>query len=554
MGRHADLADKERPRTPAASILSLSVAVLLAAAAPAWTQQRVSPIATPAKAATTAPASRPASSGPSPELEARLYVEILKTQGVEATTEALRKYLQSLYPSEAQKKRVEELIRQLGSRRWVERENATKQLMAMPVVPVAELREAARCGDLEVQTRAKMVLAKREDQLPTTLYAVFHVIWLKKLTGLVSEILAAMPMCEHNRLLAAGARAIAATAQKQDVDLLRTFLKDKDPRVRLLTAIQLAEFGDRQSLAALHRLMADATPAIRDKAHWTLATLTGNYKLPFQAYAAARKRAKQYDAWKAWLATNGEKVTLRIPLREHVQERSYLRGYTLVAYGHNKKVEELDGQGKVVWSYTTHVIFHAEKLRNGNVLICAAGRFGNGEVKEISREGKTVWKYNAIAMDARQLPSGNILIADFTGSRVIEVTRDRKIVWEKKLGGRARGAERLANGNTLTACQTRTAEFSPDGRRVWEYPGLSYSAQRLANGNTLISQYNMHRIVEVTPDKRIVWVFPEKFPCDAYRLRNGNTLIANFRRAIEVTPAKKIVWQRAGLKYGSVRK
>ena len=583
MGRHAKPADKERPGTPAVSTLSLSVAVLLAAAAPTWAQQRVSPIITPAKAATTAPASRPASSGPSPEQEARPYVEILKTRGLEATTEALRKYLQGLHPSEAQKKRVKELIRQLGSRRWVERESATQELMAMPRLPLAELRKASKCGDLEVEIRAQTVLAKREGQLPTTLNAVFQVVRLKKLSGLVSEILAAMPMCDRDDLLTSAIRAAAASARRQDVDLLRTLLKDADPHVRragvmglaavlkaeavgelrpllkdkdarvsLLTAIQLAELGDRQSLAALHRLMADATPAIRAEAHFALATLTGNDKLAFYAYADAAKRSKQHDAWKAWLAEKGEKVPLRIPLRQHLQERSYLRGHTLVAYGHHSnKVEELDGQGKVVWSYSAPHIWHAEKLPNGNVLICV---LGGPKVQEVNREGKTVWEYNTFAMDARQLPNGNVLIADFKRSRVIEVTRDKKIVWEQKTGGDVYGVQRLANGNTLVACQNRATELTRDGKTVWQYAGCTYSAQRLPNGNTLIPMFNQHRVIEVSPDKKIVWEFSERLPCDAYRLPNGNTLIASFRRAIEVTPAKKIIWERGGLKYGSVRK
>jgi len=574
-----------RPRMRTVSILLLTVAVLLAAAAPTWTQQRTSPITTSAKAATTASASRPASSGPSPEQEARAYVEILKTQSVEATTEALRKYLQGLHPTEAQKKRVKELIRQLGSPRWRERDSATKELMAMPVPPLAELRKASTCGDLEVETRAKAVLAKRVGQLPTTLHAVFQVVRLRKLTGLTKEILAAMGLCDRDRLVTAAVRAVAASSRKQDVDLLRAALKDsdprlrragvmglaavlkvgaarelrplltdKDPRVTLLTAIQLANLGDRQSLAALHRLMADPTPAIRLRAYVALAALTGNDNLTFHAYADPAKRRKQHDAWKVWLAGNGATVALRIPLRERPQDRSHLHGHTLVAYGHHNKVEELDGKGKVVWSYSAPTVFHAEKLRNGNVLVCSSGRSGKGKVWEISRKGKIVWEYSAFGMDARQLPNGNVLIADFLGSRVIEVTRGGRIVWEKKLGGRARGAERLANGNTLTACQTGTAEFSPDGRCVWEYPGLSYSAQRLANGNTLICLYQTHRIIEVTADKKIIWEFSERLPCDAHRLPNGNTLIANFTRAIEVTPAKKIIWEHGGLKYGSVRK
>ena len=585
MGRHANLPDREPLGTSAASILSLIVAVLLAAAAPGWTGQNASPLPTPAKAATTVPADRPASSGRSPEGEAGPYVEILKAQGVEATTEGLRKYLEALHPTEAQKARVKKLIRQLGSPRWHERDSATKELMAMPMPPLAELRAASGSADPEVVMRAEMVLARRTDQLPMTLHAAFEVVRLKKLTGLTKEILAAVPLCDREHLVAAAARAVAASSRKQDADLLRKALKDadprlrragatglaaalkaeavgeltplltdKDPRVALVTAIQLAELGDRRSLAALLRLMADAAPEVRVEAYFALAALTGNDKLPFYACDDAAKRSRQHEAWKTWLAGDGATAALRIPLRVNLQDRSYLHGHTLIAYGHQNKVEELDGKGKVVWNYSTPVIFHAEKLRNRNVLICTIGRLGRGEVQEISRKGKIVWEYNAYAMDARQLPSGNILIADYPGSRAIEVTREKGIVWEKKLGGRARGVQRLATGNTLVACDVGAFEFSRDGKTVWKHTGQIRSAQRLANGNTLLAQYRKHRIIEVSPDGKTVWEFSEKLPSDAYRLPNGNTLIAGFTRAIEVTPAKKIVWQRDGLKYGSVRK
>ena len=60
-------------------------------------------------------------------------------------------------------------------------------------------------------------------------------------------------------------------------------------------------------------------------------------------------------------------------------------------------------------------------------------------------------------------------------------------------------------------------------------------------------------MIEVSPDKKIVWEFSEPHVSDADRLPNGNTLMAG-TRAIEVTPAKKIIWERGGLKGGSVRK
>jgi len=565
------------------SVLSSNVAVLLAVAAQApaqaWSSEIIAIPKTPASAPTTRPAGR------SPGQEARPYVEVLTAQGVEATTEGLRTYLDALHPTEARKNRVKALIKQLASPRWRDRDSATKELLAMPMPPVAALRAAATCGDPEVEARARMVLAKRAGQLPTVLHAVFQVIRLKKLTGLTEEVLAAMGLCDGEHVVTAAVRAVAATSRKQDADLLRAALKDsdrrvrraavsglaaalkagaapelrplltdKDPRVSLLTAIQLAELGDRRSLAGLHRLMAHATPEIRVEAYVALAALTGNDKLPFHAYADAAKRARQHDAWKAWLAKDGATVALHVPLRRHLWTGSHLHGHTLVAYGHRNKVEELDGQGKVVWSYATPMIWHAVKLRNGNVLACSAGRMGGGIVQEVDRKGEVVWEYKAFAMDARQLPNGNVLIADFTGLRVIEVTRDKKIVWAEGLAAKVRGVERLANGNTLTASEAGVAELSPDGKRVWEYPGPSYSAQRLPSGNTLITQYQKHRVIEVTPGKRIVWEFSEKLPCDAYRLPNGNTVMASFRRAVEVTPAGKIIWELEGLTYGSVRK
>ena len=93
---------------------------------------------------------------------------------------------------------------------------------------------------------------------------------------------------------------------------------------------------------------------------------------------------------------------------------------------------------------------------------------------------------------------------------------------------------------------------------VWEYRKSRgvHSSHRLANGNTLISEYSADRVIEVTPDKRIVWDYRGdskglKSPSVAKRLKNGNTLIGDQgnQRIIEVTPDKKIVWEYSeGLK------
>jgi hypothetical protein len=96
---------------------------------------------------------------------------------------------------------------------------------------------------------------------------------------------------------------------------------------------------------------------------------------------------------------------------------------------------------------------------------------------------------------------------------------------------------------------------------VWEYLGVENAgyAQRLPNGNTLISCGTQKRVIEVTPDKQIVWEFGAKdapelnltWISSIQRLRNGNLLVGNFLRgqegkgahAFEVTRDKKVVWQ-----------
>ena len=70
--------------------------------------------------------------------------------------------------------------------------------------------------------------------------------------------------------------------------------------------------------------------------------------------------------------------------------------------------------------------------------------------------------------------------------------------------------------------------------------------KRLDNGNTLIAETVTDRIIEVTPDKEIIWEYVDiDHPTDAERLTNGNTLIAdrNGTRIIEVTPDKEVSWE-----------
>lgn len=110
----------------------------------------------------------------------------------------------------------------------------------------------------------------------------------------------------------------------------------------------------------------------------------------------------------------------------------------------------------------------------------------------------------------------------------------------------------------------RVVEYDRNGKAIWSFPTPGpWSATRLKNGNTLITSYHS-TVLEVNPKGEVVWQFSEKDAPDytfyifqeASRLANGNTVICNWCPAdlkdpklwpgtvqvLEVTPDKKIVW------------
>ena len=166
----------------------------------------------------------------------------------------------------------------------------------------------------------------------------------------------------------------------------------------------------------------------------------------------------------------------------------------------------------------------------------------------------------------QRLANGNTVIADNGRMKVIEIDKDKKVVWEfdvpndnKRKTPTMRQVRRLDNGNTLICASTedKVLEVSPEKKVVWSYEvPFPYLATRLANGNTLISSgdgYGSPRgffVVEVDKDGKEVWKYggadaPEeqqlKWPSGHVRLANGNTLIAEARGSAirEVSPEKK---------------
>ena len=254
----------------------------------------------------------------------------------------------------------------------------------------------------------------------------------------------------------------------------------------------------------------------------------------------------------------------------------------------------LNAKGEVDWQMKWPGIHDIHVLKSGNIMV----QHGWGKVVEIDRESKNVvWCYDASIMNGnlgrkievhafQPLDNGNVMIAESGAGRIIEVTRSGKLVKEVTLELNhphphtdTRLARKIKNGNYLVCHEGDgfVREYDGDtGKVTWEYeipmfdqPGKGghgieawgnkvFAALRLANGNTLIATGNGHSVIEVNPDKEIVWHLKQNdlpgiqlaWVTTLEVLPNGNYVIGNCHAGpenpllIEIEPrSKKVVWQ-----------
>ncbi|QOV88787.1 beta-propeller domain-containing protein [Humisphaera borealis] len=187
-----------------------------------------------------------------------------------------------------------------------------------------------------------------------------------------------------------------------------------------------------------------------------------------------------------------------------------------------KKVLKITDDGKVLWEADNNNGHDVQLLKNGNVLVnCPPG------VREYSPDGKIVWEAGKDVVGgaeaAQRLENGNTVIADNSKHRVVEIDQNKKIVWSydvpnsnNRKAATMRQVRRLDNGNTLICASTldKVLEVDKDGKTVWQYEvPFPYLATRQANGNTIISSGDGYGspqgffVIEVDKDGKTVWKY-----------------------------------------------
>jgi hypothetical protein len=174
-------------------------------------------------------------------------VKVLKEISVASDGPALLTFLRSQIRGEADRKAINELIKQLSDETFEVREKATTQLIALGPVAIPFLRDAAKDDDAEVVRRAKHCLEKigsaaRPDG---AIGAALRLVATRKPAGAAEALLALAPSVTEPELkneLYWALESVAVRDGKPE-KIVEQALDDKDPARRAAAAAALGKDG-----------------------------------------------------------------------------------------------------------------------------------------------------------------------------------------------------------------------------------------------------------------------------------------------------------------------
>ncbi|MDB4259544.1 hypothetical protein N9268_01925 [Akkermansiaceae bacterium] len=244
----------------------------------------------------------------------------------------------------------------------------------------------------------------------------------------------------------------------------------------------------------------------------------------------------------------------------------------LVGASYGKNVLAIcEADGSVLWQHKTegpqsgHTGHHdVQLLADGNILFHDSWSV----TSEITPKKEIVWKHDSKGANVhafQRLENGHTMIAESGLGRIVHLDKKGEVKKEIPLPKNGRHQTRmvqvLPNVHYLSCAENPgvVTEYDDAGKIVWEFPTDTrvFGAIRLKNGNTLIATGSGNSILEVSPEKKIVWEMKKKIPgteielawtTDLQELPNGNIVIGNCHageknpQIVELDKDRKVVW------------
>lgn len=269
----------------------------------------------------------------------------------------------------------------------------------------------------------------------------------------------------------------------------------------------------------------------------------------------------------------------------------FQRGF-LAADSSKNRIAIIGEDGGLQWESKIGPLHDLHQLENGNLLF----QTNWTHIVEVDpATQKIIWDYDSSSANGntgkkvevhafQRLGNGSTMIAESGVARIIEVDRQGKIQHQVSLRVAkphphrdTRIVRKLDSGNYLVCHEGDglVREYSPDGATVWEFAvplfdkppatghgvdawgNQCFAALRLAGGNTLISTGNGHAVLEVAPNKDILWHLKQNdlpgiqlaWVTTLQVLPSGNIVVGNCHagpnnpQLIEITRDKQVVWK-----------
>ena len=513
----------------------------------------------------------------------------LKEVGLKADGAILLDYFRKRTFKEADPKKVNEYIAQLGDEDFPVREEAYSKLIGLGAAAMIGLKQNENSKIAEIKQRVADLKSKIEAKAePGVQIAAARMIARLKPKDAAEVLLKYIPFASDQRdvideickamgsvavvngkaeavvvesledklPLKRGAAAEGLARSKAEIPAVRKLLKDEDPGVRLRVALALVPLKEMEGLPVMVDCLALLSPEQLWPAEEILVRLAGD-KTPAVSLGnneATRKACR--DGWKKWLDENQGKIDLA-----KVGQPTAMLGYILYV----------------------HQNFN---FRPG------MGRRGGGEIVELDGNKKPRWKFDVPTqpVDAQVVGPDRVLVAEYQGAKITERDFKGNVLWEKNVGGNPIGVQRLPNGNTFVVMMNRLFEIDRKGEEVFSIqrpqhdvfrgkklrngevvfitnvgtftrmeaktqkviksfqvanPAVLFgSIEVLPGGGVVVPDFNASRVVEYDSEGKQVASFNVQNPNSVQRLPNGNTLVAsqNTRRLAEYNRQGNEVW------------
>jgi HEAT repeat protein len=482
--------------------------------------------------------------------EARLTKELGS-----ADADRVLDYLKGQLLNDDTRKKVTDLIKQLGDANFRTRQEATRKLVEIGQPALPQLRAATSNSDKEVSDRSKRCiteiqhgprydlpivairwLARLKDQravelmlalLPESPEEPFHADILEALgqVGVSGKEVhpAVRKALDDPRLRAAAVQILLKSDDAALRKKMKEYLKDKDPAVRFHVAMSLLRHGDRDAVPALIEVLGESpSVTLWQQAEEALYATAGDIApaIPIKS-GAADERKEASEQWAAWWRQKGDQVLLG-------RKDDYPTDVCAVAEtGARNRVFEWRPEGKPRFNITDLVGPVDVRVLPGKRLLIAEQ---NGRrVTERDFNGKIIWEqpFDEGPVSVMRLPNGNTFVA--TMQRVMEVRRNGDVVYSYPVEDGVSDANKLTDGRiALISTDDAVIFLGADGKEIKRATADSQGAiEAQPNGHVLVSQTQTGRVTEFDAKGEKILDLKIDGAWMATRLPDGNLLVAS---------------------------